>query len=122
SEFLNAHMVGNYKLSELSASVQDIVAMYYQPDSVPPVFDYSPQRFDFSAQFTRSRFIRGLVPDLTEMKDVTLDGSFNSDDKMLLVKAVAPRIVYAGTTVDNVSFDLNTFDSTMYYSALINRI
>src|SRR5690606_2768433 len=60
SEFLNAHMVGNYKLSELGASVQDIVSMYYQPDSIAPVFEYSPQRFDFSAQFTRSRFIRGL--------------------------------------------------------------
>lgn len=122
SEFLNAHVVGNYKLSELGASVQDIVAMYYQPDSIAPVFEYSPQRFDFSAQFTRSRFIRGLVPDLTEMEDVTLDGSFNSEDKLLLAKAVAPRVVYAGTTIDNVGFDLNTFDSTMYYSVLINRI
>lgn len=122
SEFLNAHLIGNYKLSELGASVQDIIAMYYQPDSIAPVFEYSPQRFDFSAQFTRSRFIRGLVPQLTEMKDITLDGSFNSEDKLLLAKAVAPRVVYAGTTIDNVGFDLNTFDSTMYYSLLINRI
>lgn len=122
SEFLNAHLVGNYKLSELSASMQDIVAMYYQPDSIAPVFEYSPQQFDFSAQFTRSRFIQGLVPDLTEMEDVTLDGSFNSDDKMLMAKAAAPHVVYAGTTIDDVGFDLNTFDSTMYYSALINRV
>lgn len=122
SEFLNAHMVGNYRLSELGASVQDIIAMYYQPDSIAPVFEYSPQRFDFSAQFTRSRFIRGLFPELTEMEDITLDGSFNSEDKLLLAKAVAPRVVYAGTTIDNVGFDLNTFDSTMYYSVLINRI
>src|SRR5690606_36863868 len=122
SEFLNAHMVGNYRLSELGASVQDIIAMYYQPDSIAPVFEYSPQRFDFSAQFIRSRFIRGLFPELTEMEDITLDGSFNSEDKLLLAKAVAPRVVYAGTTIDNVGFDLNTFDSTMYYSVLINRI
>lgn len=122
SEFLNAHMIGNYKLSELSTSLQDIVAVYYQPDSIAPVYNYTPQRFDFSAQFTRSRFIRGLVPDLTEMDDITLDGSFNSEDKMLLVKAVAPHIVYAGTTVDHVGFDINTYDSTLYYNALINRI
>ncbi len=122
SEFLNAHMVGDFKLSELSASMQDIVAVYYQPDSILPQFEYSPQQFDFSAQFTRSRFIQGLVPDLTEMQDITLDGSFNSDEKMLLAKATAPRIVYAGTTIDDVGFDLNTFDSTMYYSVLINRI
>ncbi len=122
SEFLNAHMIGNFKLSELAPSIQDIIAVYYQPDSVPPVYDYSPQRFDFSAQFTRSRFIQGLVPDLTEMEDVTLDGSFNSADKTLLAKVVAPRIVYAGTTINDVGFDINTYDSTLYYNALINRI
>ncbi|MGK6350956.1 translocation/assembly module TamB domain-containing protein [Parapedobacter sp. DT-150] len=122
SEFLNAHLVGNYKLSELPASMQDIISVYYQPDSVAPKFEYSPQQFDFSAQFTRSRFIQGLVPDLTEMEDVTLDASFNSDDKMLLAKVTAPRIVYAGTTIDTVGLDINTVDSTLYYSALINRV
>ncbi|SEL84047.1 translocation/assembly module TamB domain-containing protein [Parapedobacter koreensis] len=122
SEFLNAHMVGNFKLSELGASVQDIVAVYYQPDSIAPTFTYSPQQFDFSAQFTRSRFIQGLLPDLTEMQDVLLDGSFNSDEKLLLAKVTAPRVVYAGTTIDNVGLDINTYDSTLYYNALINRI
>ncbi len=122
SEFLNAHMIGNFKLSELSAAIQDIVAVYYQPDSIAPIVEYTPQQFDFSAQFTRSRFIRGLFPDLTEMNDITLDGSFNSADKMLLAKATAPHLVYAGTTVDAVGFDLNTVDSTLYYSFLINRM
>lgn len=122
SEFLNAHMIGNFRLSELSASIQDIIAVYYQPDSIAPQFEYTPQRFDFSAQFTRSRFIRGLLPDLTDMDDITLDGSFNSEDKMLLAKATAPHLIYAGTTVDGVGFDLNTLDSTLYYSVLINRI
>lgn len=122
SEFLNAHMVGSFKLSELNASIQDIIDVYYQPDSVAQVYTYSPQRFDFSAVFTRSRLIRGLLPDLTEMEDVTIDGSFNSEDQLLLVKGTAPRIVYAGTTVNNVGIDINTYDSTLYYNALIDRI
>lgn len=122
SEFLNAHMVGNFKLSELNAAVQDIVDVYYQPDSVAQVYKYSPQRFDFSAQFSRSRFIQGLLPDLTEMDDVTLDGSFNSEDQLLLAKVTAPRVVYAGTTIDNVGLDVNTYDSTLYYATLIERI
>ena len=122
SEFLNAHLVGSYKLSELSASIQDIVAVYYQPDSIAPVYEYTPQQFDFSAQFSRSRFITALVPDLTEMDNVTLDGSFNSADKLLLAKVVAPHMTYAGTTIDEVGFDINTYDSTLYYNALINHI
>lgn len=122
SEFLNAHLVGNYKLSELNHAIQDIVAVYYQPDSIAPNFEYSPQQFDFSARLTRSRFIRDFLPELTEMRDITLDGSFNSEDKFLLVKANAPKLVYAGTEITAVGLDINTFDSTMYYSALIEQI
>src|SRR5690606_28747145 len=46
----------------------------------------------------------------------------NSEEKLLLAKATAPRMVYAGTTIDGVDFDITTFDSTLYYTALINRI
>lgn len=122
SEFLNAHLVGNYQLSQLNPAIQDIVAVYYQPDSIAPTYVYAPQQFDFSATLKRSRFIRDFLPDLTEMEDVLLDGSFNSEDKFLLAKATAPRIIYAGTSIENVSFDITTFDSTMYYTALIERI
>lgn len=122
SEFFNAHLVGDYRLSELNHAIQDIVAVYYQPDSIAPSFEYSPQQFDFSARLTRSRFIRDFLPDLTEMRDITLDGSFNSEDKFLLVKANAPKLVYAGTEITAVGLDITTFDSTMYYSALIEQI
>src|SRR5690606_34178603 len=57
-----------------------------------------------------------------EMRDITLDGSFNSEDKFLLVKAIAPRLTYAGTEITDVGLDITTFDSTMYYSALIRQI
>ncbi len=122
SEFLTAHLVGNYKLTELTPAIQDIIAVYYQPDSVAKVYEYSPQQFDFSAKLTRSRFIRDFLPDLTAMKDVTLDGSFNSEDKFLIAKILAPSITYAGTSIEEVGLDINTFDSTMYYSALIKEI
>lgn len=122
AEFLYAHLVGNYTLSELGPAIQDIIAVYYQPDSVAPVFTYGPQQFDFSAQLTRSRFIRDFLPDLTEMEDITLDGSFNSEDKFLLMKAHAPRLRYGGVDIREVSLDVTTFDSTMYYSSLIEQI
>lgn len=122
SEFLNAHLVGDYKLSELNAAILDITAVYYQPDSVAQTYQYSPQQFDFSARLSRSKFVREFLPDLTEMKDITLDGSFNSEDKFLMVKALAPRLEYGGTTITDVGLDITTFDSTMYYSALIKQI
>lgn len=122
SEFLRAHMVGNYQLSQLSPAVQDIIAVYYQPDSVATVYEYDPQQMDFSMTFTRSRFIQGLVPELTKMEDITLDGSFTSDDKMLFIKLLAPEVVYGGTELHGINVDINTVDSTMYYSFLVEQL
>lgn len=122
SAFLNAHLVGKYKITELSNAIQDIIHTYYEPADAVKIPEYSAQNFEFSAQLTRTNFIRDFLPDLTEMKDITLDGIFNSESKTILAKLDAPRIVYAGTEINNVSFDINALDSTMYYSALINKI
>lgn len=122
SEFLQAHMTGQFNLTELNKAIRDIVAVYYQPDSVAPTYTYEPQQFDFSAKLMRSRFVREFLPDLTEMRDITLDISFNSAEKFILAKALAPQITYGGTVVDDIGLDVTTFDSTMYYSALIKKI
>ncbi|MFD2969763.1 translocation/assembly module TamB domain-containing protein [Sphingobacterium bambusae] len=123
SEFLRAHLVGKYKLTQLGNSIQDIVQMYYNPKGEPATtLAYDPQNFEFSATLNNSRFIRDFLPDLEEMRDVTLDGTFDSESKSIMAKLIAPKILYGGTLIENVGVDLTTADSTLYYSALINRI
>lgn len=123
SEFLNAHMVGKYKLTELGASMQDIVHMYYNPKGTAAIGStYETQNFEFSAQVNNSRFLRDFFPKLEEMQDITLDGTFSSANKSIMAKLLAPKIIYDGMEVEDVGVDLTTSDSTLYYSALINRI
>lgn len=123
SEFLRAHLVGKYRLTELGASIQDIVHMYYNPKGTPPTtLEYEPQNFEFSATLNNSRFIRDFVPELQEMRDITLDGTFNSESKTIMAKLIAPRLLYNGILIENVGVDLTTADSTLYYAALINKI
>lgn len=123
SEFLRAHLVGRYKLTELSSSVQDIIYMYYNPQQVAHLpEDYSTQNFEFSATLNHSRFIRDLLPELEEMQIVTLDGTFNSNSKNIMAKLIAPKVVYDGTVLEDISLDVTTADSTLYYSALIEKV
>lgn len=123
SEFLRAHLVGRYKLTELSSSVKDIIYMYYNPQQVAHLpEDYSAQNFEFSATLNHSRFIRDLLPELEEMQIVTLDGTFNSNSKNIMAKLLAPKIVYDGTVLEDISLDVTTADSTLYYSALIEKV
>lgn len=122
SDFLNAHLVGKYKILELQSAVQDLLQVYYKPEKPVKIPPYSPQLIEFSAQLTRNRLIQDFLPALTEMKAITLDGLFNSESKILSAKLDAPRIVYGGTEINNVILDINSLDSALYYSALINKV
>lgn len=124
SELLDAHMVGKYQLTALGDAISDVVQVYYNPTNEPPkdTVTYQPQNFEFSATLNQSRFLRDFLPDLEEMRDITLDGTFDSDSESIMAKLVAPKIVYGGTSIEDVGVDFTTFDSTLYYSALIHKI
>lgn len=123
SEFLKAHMVGKYRLTTLSPTVQNILLDYYNPNnSLKDTTSYPPQNIEFSATLTQSPAVRDFLPGLEEMQNITLDGTFNSTAENFMAKLVAPKIAYKGTEVKNVSVDFTTFDSTLYYSALIQNI
>jgi len=130
SEFLAAHMIGKYKLTSLAAAFQDVLATYYNPTAnthttgtvQDTITKYEPVQMEFGLTFTRSPLIIKVLPELTEMQPITLDGNFNSTEKSVNMKGVAPHLLYAGTLVDHVSFDLNTLDSTLYYATTIDKI
>ncbi|MGH2623976.1 MAG: translocation/assembly module TamB domain-containing protein, partial [Sphingobacterium sp.] len=122
SEFLSAHLTGKYKLTELGSSISDIMRTYYNPSNNQEEYIYSPQEFEFSARFNRSRLISDFLPELEKMEDITLDGSFNSEDRILMAKLLAPQITYAGTEVEQVGLDIISADSTLYYNTLIGHI
>ena len=123
SEFLKAHLVGKYKLTELAASLQDVAKIYYNPKNEPPTpLKYENQNFEFSATLNNSRFLRDFLPGLERMDDISLDGTFNSQQKSIMAKLIAPTLIYDGIEVKDVGLDIITVDSTMYYSTLINKI
>jgi hypothetical protein len=122
SEFLNAHIVGDYKLTELPTAIEDVLGTYYNPERKTITKEYSPQAFEFSATLIRSPFVRDLLPKLTEMKSINLDGNFNSADKSINARLASPHILYDGMLIDTVIFDLNTADSTVFYAGRIGEV
>lgn len=122
SEFLNAAIFGKYRLTQLATAIQDVVEAYYNPTNKVDTTSYDPQVFDFNAELIRSPFIIRVVPELTEMDPVTLFGNFNSDQKAINARIGASHILYDSTLVDDVSFDINTADSTLFYAGNIGEI
>src|SRR5690606_36420504 len=96
---------------------------YYNPSGEPDsTLTYEAQNFEFSATLRDSRFFREFFPDLEELQDITLDGTFDSEEKSFMSKLVAPKILYDGMRFENIGVDITTADSTLYYSALIEKI
>lgn len=122
SEFINAHIVGDYKLTELSTAIQDVLSVYYNPEQKTVEKEYDPQSFEFSAEVVRSPFVQNLLPELTEMESISLDGNFNSQDQSINARLAAPHILYNGMLIDTVDFDLNTADSTIFYAGRIGEV
>lgn len=123
SEFLRAHLVGKYRLTELGKSMQDVTRVYYNPNNEPPqALEYEAQNFEFSATLTNSRFLKDFLPGLQKMRDITLDGTFDSQQKSIMAKLLAPNILYEGIEINNLGLDIITVDSTLYYSTLIDKI
>lgn len=122
SEFLNAHVIGNYTLTELPIAIQDAIMDYYNPEQTVIDKKYSPQAFEFSAELIRSPLIRNLIPDLTEMNNVSLDGNFSSENRSLNARLAAPHILYNNILIDTVVFDINTADTTIFYAGRIAEI
>jgi len=122
SEFLNATIFGKYRLTQLATAVQDVISTYYNPTNLMDTTSYEPQTFDFNAQLVRSPLIKRMVPELTEMDPITLFGNFNSSQKSINARIGAPHILYAETLIDDVSFDINTADSTLFYAGNIGEV
>lgn len=123
SDFINAHLVGKYQLSKLNVAIQDVIKVYYNPTHEvvsPPTYDI--QSFEFSASLTNSRFIRDLFPGIEKMENISLDGTFNSDQKSIMAKLIAPELIYSGIKMNDFGLDIITVDSTLYYSTLLNRL
>jgi hypothetical protein len=122
SEFLNANIYGQYQLTQLSTAIQDVIRAYYNPSNIIDTNTYDPQNFEFNAEIIRSPFIQEVLPTLSEMEPLTLFGNFASEDKSINARIGASHILYDGTLVDGVSFDINTADSTLFYAGTIGEI
>src|SRR5690606_22718402 len=94
SEFLNAKVYGQYKLTQLSTAIQDVIRTYYNPTNAVDTSTYDPQNFEFSAEVTRSPLIQKMAPELTEMEPLTLFGNFASEEKSINARIGASHILY----------------------------
>ncbi|TZF83303.1 translocation/assembly module TamB [Pedobacter sp. BS3] len=122
SEFLRADVSGKYKLTEVGTAMQDLINRYFSTTTATAKpAKYSPQRLKFNVLLINAPVLSKLLPDLKEMANVTLTGSFNSSDSSLVVNGSVPKIVYGSNTVNNLQLRINTGDNALNYNATLTQ-
>jgi hypothetical protein len=121
-----AHMVGQYKLTQIAPALQDVIDKYYNTSlgsKTPRVkIKYSPQQFTFDARLVKTPLITQFAPDLKQLDPVLFNGRFNSTTGELIVNGSAPKVIYGTNTVNNMKLAINTGNNALNYNLTVDQI
>ena len=113
SDFLDADIRGQYQLHNLHNSVLKIISSYLPSSGLKYPDQLTMNNFDFRFNLKDiNRFTRVLLPDL-KMETGEIEGSINSGENTMTVKASFPEIKYRTALLRKFTVNL-TGDSKLY--------
>jgi hypothetical protein len=123
---LNAHLAGKYKLTEISAALQDDINKYFNTGlaqaTVKTKPKYSPEQFTFDIHIVKTPLVAQFAPTLKTLDPVLITGNFNSQTGELVVNGSMPKIVYGTDVVNNMKLAINTGNNALNYSLTADEI
>jgi len=121
SPVVNARLSGKYKLTEIGTALQSEVNKYFAMGK-PAKVRYSPERFTFTATVIKTPLFKQFVPDLKQMDPISLKGSFDSEQGMLVVNGSMQKVTYGANVINNVKLAINTNNNALNYSLTADEV
>ena len=122
SEVLTASLNGQYNLTEIGNALTNDINKYFKISDGQEIPVSKSQNFNFTLNVTNHPIVQEFVPLLTHLEPVWVKGSFNSEAGGLKMEAATPKIIYSGTTVDNVNLVINNDGNALNYSLRLDKI
>lgn len=120
SDFLSASIIGKYKLTQLGNVFQQALNPYFslssQKDSAKP----EPYHFTVNGQIINNPALVSFLPQLTQLKPITLSGNFASDSGWN-ISLNSPHIVYGTTIIDSVNLNAGTKNGALAFNTSLRR-
>lgn len=122
SGFLFARIKGNYKLTQMANVFKQAINPYFSIGTPTPPQNVDPYSFTVEAAVNDNEVLHGLLPDLVQMKKISLTGNFSSDTGWnLLLKG--PYIEYGTNKIYGLQFVAGTKDSSkLKYNASFDQL
>ncbi len=122
SEIITASLTGRYNLAEISSSVTSEINKYFKISDIKERHLSKPQNFTFALKINKHPLIQEFVPPLTLLEPVMLKGSFNNETGGLNMDATIPKIIYSGTSAENIKLIINTSGNALNYDISLGKI
>ncbi|WP_188360822.1 translocation/assembly module TamB domain-containing protein [Flavobacterium orientale] len=122
SQFLDAAILGKYKLSKIGTSLSNSIQKYYNSPETVTVNNTEEQHFAFNVAVKNTPILQKIIPDLTGLEPISIDGRYNTVNDSIVMKGKIPLIKYGKITITNAVIDLNTLENALVYSVIVDDI
>ena len=121
SEVLTATLNGKYTLTEIGNTLTNEINRYFKIGDGKELPVTKAQNFTFNLTMTNQPIIHEFLPTLTYLDPVHLKGSFNSEAGGLNMEASTAKIIYSGTSVENINMLVNSGEKALDYSLNLDK-
>ena len=122
SQFANANVEGQFKLSEIGQALQNSISKYFDTNPDAKKTKTGEQQFVFDLNIKEDPTLQKLIPNLTSLQPVSIKGKYNSVNDTIEIKGNIPKIVYNGNTISGAMIDVNTKGDSLVYNVVVDDI
>lgn len=121
SPFLKAYMKGKYKLTQVGPALSSTLSKYYNTNPSAPKSNL-PQQFDFGLVIDNDPVIYKLVPQITRLEPIKIEGRYDSTNDSIRINGSIPRIVYGNYTISGVDLKVQNQENALGYNVQIGQV
>lgn len=122
SQFANAEVDGQFKLSEIGTALQNSIAKYFDANPDVPKKSTTGQQLTFKLNIKDDPTLQRIIPNLTSLQPVEIVGRYNSVNDTIDIKGKIPKISYNGNTISGAVIDVNTKGDSLVYNVVVDDI
>ncbi|MEO0059967.1 MAG: hypothetical protein RLZZ312_1614, partial [Bacteroidota bacterium] len=120
SQFANAELSGNYKLSEIANSLQKSISKYYKLNTKKKIFVDKSQNFSFNVLIKESPILLKLFPIIKAIEPITIAGRYNAVNDSIVVNGYISKLIYNNYNITNAILKINKKHNALIYNFFVD--
>jgi TamB, inner membrane protein subunit of TAM complex len=120
SQFANAEIFGNYKLSKIGNALQNSISKYYNSNPKSKKIRVENQDFTFNILVKESPILLKLIPNLKSLEPINISGKYNSINDSIVLNATIPKLIYSDNNITNAIIKIDKIDNSLVYNLFVD--